>query len=85
MDRPRDYHTKWRKKEKNKYNITYMWNLKYDTNAAIFKIKFFHEKNKIWTYLQNRRVTVIENRPVLAKEEEGGGGMDWEFGIMQTK
>ena len=31
MDRPRDYHTKWSKSDKERqtsYNITYMWNLK---------------------------------------------------------
>ena len=34
MDRPRDYHTKWSQKEKDKYCmiITYVWNIKYDTN-----------------------------------------------------
>ena len=35
MDGPRDYHTKWSKSEREKqipYAITYMWNLKYDTN-----------------------------------------------------
>ena len=35
MDGPRDYHTKWSKSERERqipYNITYMWNLKYDTN-----------------------------------------------------
>ena len=31
MDGPRDYHTKWNKSE-IPYDITYMWNLKYDTN-----------------------------------------------------
>ena len=35
MDATRDYHTKWGEKEKGKYHmisLTYMWNLKYDTN-----------------------------------------------------
>ena len=38
MDGPRDYHTKWSKSEKEgqiPYDITYMWNLKYDTNKPI--------------------------------------------------
>ena len=38
MDRPRDYHTKWSESEKERqipYDITYMWNLKYDTNELI--------------------------------------------------
>ena len=33
MDRLRDYHTKWRKSERERqisYDITYMWNPKYD-------------------------------------------------------
>ena len=35
MDGPRDYHTKRSKSERKRqisYDITYMWNLKYDTN-----------------------------------------------------
>ena len=33
VDEPRDYHTKWNKSERQiPYDITYMWNLKYDTN-----------------------------------------------------
>ena len=35
MDGPRDYHTKWSKSERERqilYDITYMWNLKYNTN-----------------------------------------------------
>ena len=32
MDGSRDYHTKW-------YDITHMWNLKYDTNELIYKIE----------------------------------------------
>ena len=38
MDRPRDYHTNWNKSERERqvpYDITYMWNLKYDTNDLI--------------------------------------------------
>ena len=40
MDGLRDYHTKWNKSERERqipYNITYMWNLKYDTNELIYK------------------------------------------------
>ena len=34
-----DYHIKWRKKEKHyvSYDITYMWNLKYDINELMYK------------------------------------------------
>ena len=38
MDGPRDDHTKWNKSEWDKqipYDITYMWNLKYDTNELV--------------------------------------------------
>ena len=40
MDEPRDYHTKWSKSEKERqilYDITYMWNLKNNTNESIYK------------------------------------------------
>ena len=41
MDGPRDYHTKWSKSHKERQmsyiSITYMWNLKYDTNEIIYK------------------------------------------------
>ena len=37
MDATRDYHTNWSQKEKDKYDTTYMWNLKYDTDEPIYK------------------------------------------------
>ena len=40
MNGPRDYHTKQSKSERERqilYDITYMWNLKYDTNEHIYK------------------------------------------------
>ena len=40
MDATRNYHTKWSKPERERhvpYDMTYMWNLKYDTNEPIFK------------------------------------------------
>ena len=39
MDGPRDDHIKWNKLEREKqipYDITYMWNLKYDANELIY-------------------------------------------------
>ena len=38
-DGPRDDHTKWSKskRERQKPHITYMWNLKYDTNKLIYE------------------------------------------------
>ena len=40
IDRTRDYHTKWSKSERGRqvpYDITYMWNLKYDTNEHMWE------------------------------------------------
>ena len=38
MDTSRDYHTKWNKSEEQiRYDITYMQNLKYDTNEPIYE------------------------------------------------
>ena len=40
MDEPRDYHTKWNKSDRERqlpYDITYMWDLKYDTNEHIYE------------------------------------------------
>ena len=38
MDGHRDYHNKWSKSERQiPYDITYMWNLKYDTNEPIYE------------------------------------------------
>ena len=37
MDGPRDYHTKWSKPDKDKYDITYMWNLTFDTKEPIYE------------------------------------------------
>ena len=42
IDGPKGYHTKWRKSEREQqipYSITYMWNLKYDTNELNNKIE----------------------------------------------
>ena len=64
MDRPRDYHTKWSKSDRERcisYDMIYMWNLK----------KWYK-----WTYLQNRnrnRLIDIENKLMVTKGEEGEG------------
>ena len=55
MDGHRDYHSKLSQIEKDKYDITYMWNL---------------EKWYKWNYFQNRnRLTVIENKFMVTEEE----------------
>ena len=37
MDATRDYHTKSERERQIPYDITYMWNLKYDTNEPIYE------------------------------------------------
>ena len=40
MDATRDYHIKWSKSETERqipHDITYIWNLKYDTNELIYE------------------------------------------------
>ena len=40
MRGPRDYHTNWRKWERERqipYDVTYMWNLKYNTSKYIYE------------------------------------------------
>ena len=40
MDATRDYHTKLSESERERqipYDITYIWNLKYDTNEHIYE------------------------------------------------
>ena len=42
IDGPRGYHTKRSKSERERqlpYDITYRWNLKYDTNQHIYETK----------------------------------------------
>ena len=53
MDATTDYHTKWNKSERERqilYDITYMWNIKYDTNGdflggPVVKSPCFHYGN----------------------------------------
>ena len=70
LDRPRDYHTKWSKPERERqipYDTTYMQNL-----------KRWHK----WTYLW-KRLTDMENKLIVTKADEGGKGRrdksgDWD-------
>ena len=58
MDGPRDCHAEWSKpdREKQIYDITYMWNLK----------KIWYK----WIYIQNRnRPTDTENKLMVTKGE----------------
>ena len=58
-------------KEKDKHDITYMWNLKYDTNELIYETETDSQTQKtdLW----------------LPKGRRREGGMDWEFGISRYK
>ena len=74
MNATRDYHTKWSKSERERqipYDIIYMWNLKYGTDEPIYKIE-----------TDSR----IENKPVVARREEGWSGMEWDgvFGLVDA-
>ena len=59
-------------KKKDKYHmmITYTWNLKYDTDEPIYETETEPQ---------------TENRLVVAKGEEVGGGMEWEVGDSRRK
>ena len=73
MDLTRDSHTKWNKSERDRQILLIL---------LISGIYIWHK----WTYLQSRNsLTVIENRLVVAKGEEGGSGMDGEFGVGRHK
>ena len=37
-----------RQKEKDKYDITYMWNLKYGTNELIYKTETDSQRSDLW-------------------------------------
>ena len=54
MDGFRDYHTKWSESDRERqipYEITYMWNLNYDTNELIYETE---------TDIESRLVTAKE-------------------------
>ena len=56
MDGSRDYHSKWQKAERERqipYDITYVWNLKYDTNELIYETKTT-SKHRKQTYSYQR-------------------------------
>ena len=60
MDGPRNHHTKWSQTEKDKilYDITYMWNEK--------------KKLQVNLFTKQSRLTDIENKLIVIKEEKGG-------------
>ena len=49
MDGPREYHAKWSKSERERqipYDVTYLWNLKYDKMNLFTKQKQTHRHRK---------------------------------------
>ena len=51
------------------YDITYMWNLKYDTNEPIYETETDSQRKDLW----------------LPRVRRGGGRMHWEFGVSRCK
>ena len=54
MDEPRDYHIKWSKSGKDKYHITYMWNLKSGTNKFIYKTESHRHREENYGYQKGK-------------------------------
>ena len=72
MDGPKDYQTKQSKSErKTPCDITYMWNLKYNTNEHIYETETDSQtwRTDLW----------------LPRGRGEGGGKDWKFGISRCK
>ena len=42
------YHTKTERKRKTLYDITYMWNLKYNTNEHIYETERQIQRTDLW-------------------------------------
>ena len=60
MDGPRNYHTKWRKSERERerqilYDTTSMWNLKYDTNELIYETERLEDIENKFTVTKGER------------------------------
>ena len=70
MDATRDSHTKSERERQIPHDVTYMWNLKYGTDEPIYKSR--------------NRLTDMENRLVVSKEEGERSGMDREFGLVDA-
>ena len=72
MNGTRESHTKRSKSERERqipYDVTYIWNLIYDTNEP------FHRK-------ENRR---LGEQTCGCQGGVGGTGRDWEFGVNRCK
>ena len=72
MDRPKDYHTKQSKSEREiqtPHDITYIWNLKHDRNEPIYGTE---------------TGSLTENRLVVTRVGSWGG-MECEIGVSRCK
>ena len=63
---PRDYHIEWSKSDKDKHDIAYMWNLKIKSQLNLFT--------------NRNRVTGVEKKCMVTKEEMEGG-INWKIDI----
>ena len=71
MDGTRDSHTERIESERERQTLcaaTYTWDLTYGTDGST----------------NRNRLTDMEKRPVVVKEEGGGHGMDGEFGVSRV-
>ena len=48
MDGTRNYHTKSERERQTLYDITYTWNLKYDTNELIYETEIDSQRTSLW-------------------------------------
>ena len=65
MDGPRDYHTKWSKSAREGQipcDITYMWNIKYDTSELIYKPERGKEGGRDGLWVWNEQMQTITYR-----------------------
>ena len=67
---PGDYHTEWNRSDRQEemsYDITYTWNLNYNTNELIYKTR--------------NRLTDVGNKFTDITVGRGEEGINWEFEI----
>ena len=52
------YHTKWSQREERDKNrdITYMWNLKYNTNDLIYETETYRHRKQTYDYQSGKGV-----------------------------
>ena len=70
MDGPKGYHTKWSRKKKTSTICYHLY----------VESKILHK----WTYIQKRN-RFIEKTLMVAKEDGGGGQVNWKVGVSKCK